>query len=53
MCGVHGRILHELEVVFNVLVLGLRGTETLTYSSFIPEESAARSMVSPSEPDTT
>ena len=32
MCGVRGRIFHELEVVFNALVLCLKGTETLMYS---------------------
>ena len=42
---VRGRILHELEVVFNALVLCLRGTETLANSSFIPVESRARSIV--------
>ena len=35
MCGVRSRIFHELEVVFNALVLCLTGTETLMYSSFI------------------
>ena len=53
MCGVRGRVLHELEVVFNALVLCLRGTTTLTYSSFIPVESRAGSIVFPSEPATT
>ena len=54
MCGVRGRIFHELEVVFNDLVLlCLRGTETLMYSSFIPVESRARSIVFPPEPATT
>ena len=53
MCGVRGRIFHELEVVFNALVLCLMGTETLMYSSFIPVESRARSVVFPPEPATT
>ena len=37
--SVRGRIFHELEVVFNALVLCFRGTENLMYSSFIPIES--------------
>ena len=37
--------MNELEVVvFNALVLCLRGTKTLIYSSFIPVESRARSI---------
>ena len=45
--GARGRISHELEVlkVFNALVLCLRGTETLTYSSFILVEGRVRSHV--------
>ena len=53
MAYVRGRIIHELEVVFNALVLCLRGTETLMYSSFIPVENRARSIVFPPEPATT
>ena len=53
MCGVRGRIFHELEVVFDSLVLCLRGTETLMYSSFIPVESRARPIVFPPEPAAT
>ena len=53
MCGVSGRIIHELEVVLNALVQCLRGTETLMYSSIIPVESRARSIVFPPEPATT
>ena len=53
VCGVRGRIFHELEVVFNDLVLCLRGTETFMYSSFIPVESRARSIVFLPEPSTT
>ena len=53
MYGVRGRVLHELEVVFNALVLCLRETETLMYSSFIPVESRVRSIVFPPEPATT
>ena len=53
MCGVRGRIFHELEVVFNALVLlCLRGTETLMHSSFFPVESRARSIVFSPEPAT-
>ena len=50
---VRGRIFHELGVVFNALVLCLMGIETLMYSSFIPVESRARSIVFPPEPATT
>ena len=53
MCGVRGRIFHELEVVFNALILCLRRTETLMYSSFIPVESRASSIVFSPEPATT
>ena len=53
MCGVCGRIFHELEVVLNALVVCLRGTETLMYSSFIPVESRARSIVFQPEPATS
>ena len=45
MCGVRGRIFHGLEIVFNAVVLCLRGTETLMYSSFIRIENRARSIV--------
>ena len=41
ICGVRVRIFHELELVFNALVLCLRGTETLMHSSFILVESRA------------
>ena len=50
MCGIRGRIFHELEVVLNALVLCLRGTETLMYPSLIPVESTARSTVFPPDP---
>ena len=50
MCGVRGKVFNELEVVFNALVLCLRGTETLMYSSFIPVQSRARSIVLPPNP---
>ena len=53
VCGVRGRIFHELEVVFNALVLCLRRTETLMYSSFSPVEVRARLIVFPPEPATT
>ena len=53
MCGVRGRIFHELEVVFNALVLCLRGAKTLMHSSFIPVETRARSIVFPPEPTAT
>ena len=49
MCGVRGKIFHELEVVFNDLVLCLRGTDTLMYSLYIPVESRARSIAFPPE----
>ena len=52
MCGVRGKIFHQLEVVFNALVLCLRATETLMYS-FIPVENRARLIVFPPEPATT
>ena len=52
MCGVRGRIFHELEVVFNALVLCLRGTEPWMYSSCIPLKSRAGSIVFPPEPAT-
>ena len=53
MCGARGRIFNELEVVLNALALCLKGTETLMYSSVIPVESRARSIVFPPEPATT
>ena len=37
-------VFHELEIVFDALVLCLRETETLLYSFFVPVESRARSI---------
>ena len=51
MCRVRGKIFHELEVVFNALVLCMRGTKNLLiFSSFIPVKSRARWIVFPPEP---
>ena len=55
MCGVRGRLFHELEVVFNALfgTTVFEGNRNLMYSSFIPVESRARSIMFPPEPATT
>ena len=50
MCGVRGRIFHELEVVFKALVLCLKGTETLMYSSFVKISKFANNLVCSNRP---